>query len=180
MPYPQAYQQEKNISDGDADAGNSSSDGDTATSTKSTSLAFDFKTGHPKSPKYQATFRSVRAVVDIIGPGFPCEAQRKGDDEKSERFAMSSMLMFVPHRKCSDLRSSDSKQSWEQAWTYAEQSGKACPSGAAFIRFNEDRWKAIFSNQEPSVKYYENIKDKLKKLQNLELREFHKAQRDDN
>jgi hypothetical protein len=108
-------------SDDDADAEDNSSDDEPATSTKATALALELMTGHPKEGKYQATLRSVRAVVNIIGPGLPSEAQCDGDDEKIERFAMSSMLMFVPHRNCSDLKSND--QTWAQAWKNAKQNG---------------------------------------------------------
>jgi hypothetical protein len=163
-------------SDDDADAEDNSSDDEPATSTKATALALELMTGHPKEGKYQATLRSVRAVVNIIGPGLPSEAQCDGDDEKIERFAMSSMLMFVPHRNCSDLKSND--QTWAQAWENAKQNDTVCPSGIAFIRFNEDRWKAIYANQESSAKYYKDMAEKLAELHDEKLPESDKARND--
>ena len=47
---------------------------------------------------------SDRAVVGFIGPGLPFKAQCDGDVIKSERFGMSSMPMFLPRRKCSDIK----------------------------------------------------------------------------
>ena len=163
----------------DADAEENSSDDEAATSAESTILALDLETGHPKRTKYYATLHSVRAAVDIIGPGLPPEAQCAGDDEKTERFAMSSMLMFVPHRKCSDLKSNDSNQTWEQVWEEAKQNDKACQSGIAFIRFNEDRWRAICANRASSQAYYDDIKHKIDKLERGKLPEFDMERDDD-
>jgi len=89
----------------------------------------------------------------------------------SENLRWYSTSHTAPHA----LKSGE--QAWEQAWNDTEQNGKACPSGVAFVRFNEDRWNAISSNQKSSATYYENIKDKLSKLQDVELPEFTMARK---
>ena len=50
--------------------------------------------------------------------------------------------------------------------------------GIAFIRSNEDRWKAIYAYQESSAKYYREITEKLAELHDEELPEFAKARND--
>ena len=70
---------------------------------------------------------------------------------------------------CSDLKSSDGKQTWEQAWKDAQRSGKVCQSAGTPYMLTKNPVRS-------TTRTFTEI---LTELQDKKLPEFDKAQSDD-